>query len=226
MVVHHIMTDKPLIEGNENESIKCLVGEGETPGIKISPQWFGHYVKNKCECPKSEKEGHIFNLQKHESLNLWRCSEKPLNQNDCKDFKKEDRIYDVSDVNKCLNHLGGGQIYSKTDASGDPIIDPEPISAFEFNKNDNAERDNDLHVYCHERGIKAYNDLCETFGHKTLNEKFIKDQADSNTYNNKQGYFPNRKTCSIRDTNNEFIKQVGMSNGHGHKQTLKIKCDN
>ena len=93
------------------------------------------------------------------------------------------------------------------------IIDPEPISAFEFNKNDNAESDNNnLHVYCRERGITAYNDLCKTFGHKTLNEKFIKDQADTNTYDHK-GYFPNRSTCKLRDTNNELIKQVGLSNG-------------
>ena len=227
MIIHHIMTDKPLIEGNENQSVKCLVGAAGTPGLKISPNWFGQDVKNKCECPESEKEGHIFYLEKHGSQNLWRCREKQLNANDCKDFKKEDGIYDVADVNKCLNHLGKGQIDSKTDASGDPIIDPEPISAFEFNKNDNAESDNNnLHVYCRERGITAYNDLCKTFGHKTLNEKFIKDQADTNTYDRTKGYFPNRSTCKLRDTNNELIKQVGLSNGYGHKQTLKIKCDN
>ena len=63
--------------------------------------------------------------------------------------------------------------------------------------------------------------MCKTFGHKTLNEKFIKDQADTNTYDRTKGYFPNRSTCKLRDTNNELIKQVGLSNGYGHKQTLK-----
>lgn len=227
MITHHIISDKPLIEGNENNSNlpECLVAESSN-GVLMSPDWFNGDFKSKCVCPKSKKENGIMKLEKDETKDLYRCREEVLDPNNCMHLKKSNRIYDVTTVNKCLNHLGKGQIYSKTDSSGDPKLDPEPISAFEFNKNAKVTRDNNLHIYCGKtRGEKVFNDLCKTFGHKTLNEKFIKDQPDSNTYIRDKGYFPNRKECKLRDTDNEFIKQVGMHNGSGHKQTLKIKCD-
>ena len=160
--------------------------------------------------------------------------EKPqIDPKKCEHLKKDDKIYTVDNLNKCLKHLNG---YGKLKFNND-IESETPVVAYELHQMslDNWEGPGKrITPYCtsgsgdKKEGIQLYNELCEVFGHKSVDVEHLRDSPDSNTQSNSNenggGYWPNRSTCKIFEGNGDFINNVSKTNGSGHKQVGAIKC--
>ena len=160
--------------------------------------------------------------------------EKPqIDPKKCEHLKTDDKIYTVDHLNKCLKHLNG---YGTLKFNND-IKSENPVVAYELDQMylDNWEGPGKrITPYCNsifvgkKKGIQLYNELCEVFGHKSVDIEHLRDSTDLNTRTNSNenggGYWPNRSTCKIFEGNGDFINNVSKTNGTIHKQVGAIKC--
>ena len=162
--------------------------------------------------------------------------EKPkIDPKKCEHLKRDDKIYNLDTLNQCLKHLNG---YEKLKFN-DNKESETPVVAYELDQMslDNWEGPGKrITPNCHsmisfgdkKKGIQLYNELCEIFGHKSVDVKHLRDSPDTNAKSNPDtgggGYWPNRSTCKIFDKKGNFINNVSKTNGSGNKQVSEIKC--